>query len=282
MKVVTFLTVLAFPLWSWPHGPLVEQIANKTKEIQANPSDAILYLERGELYRYHEDWDKALADYDTALTLNRELSIVDLARGKMFYDAGLFEESVEPLERFLQKYPEHADALLVRARSRFKIGQNLKAAEDFSKTIKLSATPKPEYYIGRAKALVAAGPEYLDQAVLGLDEGLDLMGQIVTLQLYAIELEVARENYDGALARLQKISAQSARKEKWLKRQGEILLKAGRVEEARRVFEQALQEIDAFSLRRRKTKWILKLENWLRNTLDHLDENRNSRKGDGK
>ena len=46
-------------------------------------------------------------------------------------------------------------------------------------------------------------PPKLAQAIAGLDEGIQKLGPLVTLTLAAIDLEVARANYDAALQRLQ-------------------------------------------------------------------------------
>ena len=66
------------------------------------------------------------------------------------------------------------------------------------------------------RALVAAGPKHIDRALAGLDEGLKTLNHPVTLQLYAIELEIDHLRYDSALARLDQIASRSVRKETWL------------------------------------------------------------------
>jgi len=80
------------------------------------------------------------------------------------------------------------------------------------------------------------------------------------LQLPAIELELRRQNYDGALSRLDLIAAQSERKEAWLVRRGEILKLAGRDEEARAAFNAALVAIDSLPPARRQNKAVTALQ----------------------
>ena len=58
------------------------------------------------------------------------------------------------------------------------------------------------------------------------------LGEPVTLQLFAVDLEVQRERWDAALERIDRIAARSARQETWLLRRGEILEQAGRSEAA--------------------------------------------------
>jgi len=56
--------------------------------------------------------------------------------------------------------------------------------------------------VGRDRALAAEGGDHLDEALRGLDEGIKRLGPIVTLELYAIDLELAHKRYDSALESL--------------------------------------------------------------------------------
>jgi predicted negative regulator of RcsB-dependent stress response len=93
------------------------------------------------------------------------------------------------------------------------------------------------------------------------------------LQLEAIDLELTAKRYDAALARVETIAAQSARKEAWLARRGDILEQAGRVEEARVTCEQALAAMESLPARHRKTRATTKLEAQVRAALARLERN---------
>jgi predicted negative regulator of RcsB-dependent stress response len=100
----------------------------------------------------------------------------------------------------------------------------------------------------------------INAALSGLDEGIKKLGPLVTLQLMPIDLELRRHNYDGALNRLALIAAQSERKETWLVRRGEILKLAGKEEEARAAFNDALVAIESLPPERRQSKAVTALE----------------------
>src|SRR5206468_12433739 len=117
------------------HGPIHEQIDAVTKQIQADPHNATLYLKRGELRRVHQEWDLALADYDRAAELNPKLDQIDLSRGKLFLASDRPEQAKACLDRFLAKYPDHPDALTTRARVLVNLRQRLAAAGDFTRAI---------------------------------------------------------------------------------------------------------------------------------------------------
>ena len=265
------------------HPAIEVQVAALTKQIELDPGNATLYLRRGELHRVHRDWDTAMADYERAHSLDPELDIVHLSRGRMLLEAGWPKAAKVALDRFVSRRPDHVTARVTRARVLAKLGRYRAAAADFTRAIALIQSPHkpiPEYYLERARALAAAGPAHLDQALRGLDEGVERLGPLVTLQLYAIELELKAKRYDAALARLDRIAAGAARKERWLARRGEILAHAGRHAEARAAWVQARTAIAALPPRRRGTRAVAELENRIRMALAHSpDETDTARKG---
>ena len=259
LKKATWLLGVGILLSSFAHAHegLHEQIAAITAKIKRDPKNASLFLQRGELHRLHRDWSRAAADYDRAARLQPGLAIVDVARGKMLFDSGRFQRAKLVLDRFLTQQPNHFDAVMTRARVLAKLGSTAAAVNDFTRAI--GQSPDPELYRERAETINRDG-KHIDEALSGLDEGIKRLGPIVTLQLPAIELELRRQNYDGALSRLDLIAAQSERKEAWLVRRGEILKLAGRDEGARAAFNAALVAIDSLPPARRQSKAVTALQ----------------------
>jgi tetratricopeptide (TPR) repeat protein len=259
----------------WPpaapaHGPLHEQIELISQEIKRAPRDAELYWRRGELHRLHGDWDLAYADYDRAAAVDPNLDVVDLGRGRLFLEANWPQSAKRVLDRFLSRHTNHVDALITRARVQVKLGQPLAAADDFSAAIAYSHEAGPELYIERAQAFTAAGGEYLRAALKGLDDGIRKLGPLVTLQLYAIDLEIKLKRFDEALSRLDQVAAQSPRKETWLARKGEILQQAGRGSQAQEAFQAALAAINRLPLSRRNVPAMKELEERVREALQKV------------
>lgn len=239
------------------HEGLPEQIIAITAKIKRDPKNAVLYLQRGELYRLHRDWARASADYDHALRLQPSLTIVDLARGRMLFESRRLKPAKVVLDRFLRNQPDHFEGLVTRARVLARMNARLESAHDFTRAIAIAI--EPELYVERAKVL-AGDKHYVEEALRGLDEGIQRIGPLVTLQLTAIDLELVRSNYDAALARLDLINKQSARKETWLVRRGEILQTAGRNDEARAAYTAALEAIHSLPPARRQTRAVTALE----------------------
>lgn len=253
------LVVTLLPLAVSAHEGLPEQIAAITAKIKRDPKNAALYLQRGELFRLHGKWNRADADYQHALRLQPELSIVNLARGNMLFESGRYRQAKIALDQFLRQQPDHVEAFITRARVLAKIGARREAVQDFTRALSLISPQEPELYIERAKVL-AGDKRYIQEALRGLDDGIARFGPLVTLQLAAIDLEMRRRDYDAALKRLDLITAQSERKETWLVRRGEILSAAGRNEEARAAFSAALVAIESLPPHRRQSRTIATLQ----------------------
>jgi len=93
----------------------------------------------------------------------------------------------------------------------------------------------------------------------------------VTLQLYAIELEQFADRHDAALVRLDQIASTAQRKESWLARRGEILEDAGRNEEARLAYAQAIEAIDRLPDSRKATRAMLRLREQAEGAIERLE-----------
>ena len=249
---------LARPPAASGHADLLALIDIVTKKIESDPKNAALYLKRGELYRVHADWKMAESDFDRVAQLDPKLDAVDFCRGKLCFESGQNERARALLDKYLAGQPDHVDALMTRARLLLKLGERKAAANDFTQAIAKASDPMAEYFLERAQAQADDGE--LEAAVRGLDEGLKRLGPLVGLELYAIDLELAHKDFDGALKRLETISARSERKEKWLARRGEILVLAGRRDEAKISFVAALAAIESLPPRLRQTPAMLDLK----------------------
>ena len=270
--ILWLAAVLAFSIQLPAHADIHERIQALDKEIQRNPAEAKLFLKRGELHRLHRDWDAALADYRRATELDPHGEEVGFLRGRMLLEAGHPDQARRELDEFLADQPEHREALLTRGRALAALGQGLSAAQDYTRVIATLTQPTPEFYLERSKALEAEGDAYLGRALQGLDEGIAKLGPLVTLQLYAIDLELKREYYDAALERLERL-APWLPPERRLQRRGEILLLAGRLPEARKAFSKALEYLESLPSSRGNTRASRELRARLRASLEQLPAN---------
>jgi tetratricopeptide (TPR) repeat protein len=276
---VWMMTALTHPASVAAHSDVSDSIVAVTHEIGHHPRRAELYLKRGELYRRQGRWRAAAADYDRAAKLDPTMTAVDLARGRMWREADQPQKARTALDRFLARHPRHAEALVSRARVLAQLKLYTAAVEDFTQAIIHLPTPLPEHYIERAQAQSAQGEGQLEAALSGLDEGIARLSSPVTLQLFAIDLEVKLKQYDAALRRLDSIAAHAQRQERWLVQRGEILRSAGRRDEARRAFTQALTTLESRRSLHRSAKADAALMARLRTALQELDDQANTSNG---
>lgn len=251
------------------HGSLEEQIASVTKEIVAHPDDASLYVRRGELHRYDGHTRAALADFEQALRLDPSIAEAHLGRGRTLLAANRPRAAQQALREFVRLRPSDPEGHIALARSFQKLARPGDASEEYSRAIALLPRPGPDVFVERARALAAAGR--VAEAVHSVDDGLAKLGPIIALQTVAIDLEVRRKNWDAALARLDRAAAPFARRETWLARRGEILVAAGRPQDARAAFAAALASIDSLPERLKRTRAVSRLEENVRRSVAALE-----------
>ncbi len=247
------------------HGDVHDRIVALTAQIVQAPSNAPLLFQRAELYRVDGDFTNALADLALAAKIDPNLFRVDFCRGRVLFEAGRAQEALAPLNKYLASRPQDPEAFTTRARALRKIGNFKPATEDYTTAIQQTRTASPELFIERADSFRGMGQ--FEEAIRGLDEGIRKMGPLVTLELPAIDYEVALKHYDAALARIDIVMARLQRKESWLVRRAEVLKHAGREEEARKNYTEALAAIDRLPQSHRSTRATLDLESRIRTAL---------------
>lgn len=249
--VAALVLVVVAPLSAPAHGELLIRINEVTRRIAAatNANDRLapLHVERGELHREHESWEEAEADFDRAAELDPNLVAVDFGRGKLRANTGQLEAARELFDKVLARSPNDGEALVERARVFVRLHQPQPAMADFQRGAALLAEPDPAVFVEWAQVLVTEGRT--NEALRALDAGIRKLGPLPPMQTFALDLEVQRQNYAGALQRLETLLARAMRKENWQARRGDILLAAGRPAEAKASYEAALETIKALPLR---------------------------------
>jgi tetratricopeptide (TPR) repeat protein len=242
------------------HASIEQRIVTLSKKLDQDPGNIELYLLRGELYASHEAWLDAEADYEQVIQLDPQNLEVHLYLGKMYLSSNRSQKAEAELKHFLEYLPDHSQARITLAKTLLKLDRRLQAVDEYSRGISLNPQPSPDWYLQRAKALSEAGEGYLQEAIGGLDQGIQKLGPLVVLQLYAVELELRRNQYDAALVRLDQVAAQSSRQESWLMKRAQILAKAGRSEEAMETLDHALLAFNSLPQHRRNTIAMRQLE----------------------
>jgi len=235
------------------HGPDHAFIIVLTEELGRRPGDAGLLAQRGERYRSHGDLPAARADLEAALAARPSLQPARLRLALVARDQDHLDEALALLDTALAAESTNLLARATRAEVRLRAGRATEAIADFDRVLAESTQPRPELYLARARAILTADTNALPQALAGINDGLQRLGSVPSLQLLALDLEERSGQIDPALQRLDSLMAGMERKERWLLRRGDILRNAQRPAEAKESYRRALQSLDALPERLRRT-----------------------------
>lgn len=247
------------------HGDIHVQIERINPKIERAPS-AELYVKRGDLYRLDENYKAALADFQRAEDLDPNLYSVYLGRGRVLFEAGRHGEALPALNHLLDIKPDHPDGRILRARTHAALGDNPSALRDYDHVVGTVPSPSPDCFLERSTVLVKL--QRSQDAVRGLDEGISRLGNLQSLQLAALEIQIAQKQYDAALIRIDQTMEPLQRKEQWLTRRGEILQTTGRNDEAKAAYTAAMASITALPQIPRNAKPTRELELRLQTLLE--------------
>lgn len=260
LRVTAVLTAACWiiPIAAHAHGDDHVLIEALTAELAKAP-EADLFIRRGELFRHLQQWAQAEADYIAAGRLEPKLALVDFFRARVLLDSGAAAKAQPFAERYVAEVPDEAEGWFLRGEIRHALGQPAAGAADYTAGIQRTPRALPEHFLRRAKMLAEVPDREVQQVIAALDEGITRLGPIIALVDYAIVLELARKNFDGALARVEVAMAHAPRREAWLVRQGDILVQGGRTGEAVAAYRAALEAIDQLPPRYRETVPVEKL-----------------------
>jgi predicted Zn-dependent protease len=254
------------------HGDDQLLIDALTEELAKTP-EADLYIRRGELFRHHEEWKKAGADFEAAARLEPKLQVVDFFRARLLLESGEPAQARPFIDRYLTNVSTEAEGWFLRGDILGALGQHEAGALEYAEGIRRAPHPRPEHFLRRAKFLAAAPHADPARVLAAIDEGVEKLGPVISLLEYAIAIELERKNYEAALTRIAKAMEHSPRRETWLVRQGDVFLKAGRTAEAVSAYRAALAAIDELPPRYRETVPIEKLERDARASLSRITSN---------
>lgn len=221
------------------HPEIEAGLVRLNAALAADPRNADLLLERGELYARHEEWVQAEANYLTAAEIAPRHAGIARARGALSLSQGRPADALPFFEQARELEPEDPITRILRARALTKLGRTAEAGGEYDHVLSRLRSPSPDLILERAALLAPA------EALQLLEGALDRIGPVPALELRALALEESLGRLDAALARLDRLTAAAERKETWLRRRGDALLRAGRQPEARAAYGAALAALAA-------------------------------------
>jgi len=221
------------------HSALMTEIEAR---LAAQPDNASLWYQRALLEFEHTDWAASAHDLDRAEALAPGQYPVLWWQGKLLDQQGKPVESKAALDAFLAKSPTHWGALASRARVESQLGLDAAALGDFQAALANQADAEPDLIEEVAQALARHGRT--DESVKVLEAGLARLGNVPSLQLKLIEIEVNATRFESALARLSNYQQSAPRPEPWMEKRARMLAEAGRTDAAAAAWRSLIVHLD--------------------------------------
>ncbi len=212
------------------------------RQLEQQPDNQALYIQRGATYSNDGQLDLALADLHFAETLGNPLAVA-FELGVLRYRQGKFDKARVYFDRWLKNSPQHIPALEYRARLLRDAGDYQASLADYKALFALQPNSGPGNYIAAAKMLAAQSDTGLAAAIDILDQGIQRLGLTPPLQRYAIKLELQRQQTANAIARLGSLEPMLGKSPDWKTDMGELLLLTGNVAEAQDLFNTAATQL---------------------------------------
>lgn len=235
------------------HTDIEVQLADLNQKLERNPHDSSLYLIRGELKRHKRDWLGAEADFVQAYQLGSPeiRSELNLYRGRLFKEAGQSRRAVAELDYFIERNPEHIDALRMRALAYAQMGGFNEAIADYTRLIAVSPSRSPEVWLERARLCIRN--DDIDAAVQSIDDAIGIFGPLVNLVEFSVNAEIGRHNHAAALNQIEKLPLILAETPEWLWRRAELFEKLDRPNDAAQLSARAHDTISKMPLNRQNS-----------------------------
>jgi tetratricopeptide (TPR) repeat protein len=239
---VVFSVLLA---WTGPakaEDEISEMLEVLTQQIEAAPNNPDLLLQRARMFMVAKKYDQAMADLNFAARLKPSAEL-QREKARVLIEGGWSEDGLKQANTYIAANPNDSDAYALRARLNSKLGKIDEANRDYSLALQNSREPALDLYFEQARMLNQAGGAYLKDALTTINDGIQRIGPVITLEQAALELEQRQGSYDAALKRLDGVIQRMPLKDTFMAQRGDILAQAGRYDEAKTAYQGALDEI---------------------------------------
>ena len=250
------------------HGTSHEMIESVSREIASRPDDAPPYLRRANLHLEHGDWRACLIDADEAERRQMQDLGADFVRARAQAAGGFFAEAMVSLDKFLSAHPQHAVAIMERARVFGALGKKAEAAEEFVRAMSHVSQPEPDQVFELAALLCAAGREA--DALAAIDRALKMTPGVPSLLECGVKIEMGLGNFDGALRRIAEAISVATIREPLMARRAAVLAQAGRIAESLEAWRELQARIAALPAAQRESHAMSSLSERARHAIGAL------------
>lgn len=216
LRLACFLISLTLPVSpAWSHADILLQIEGLDSQLQQQPNNAELLIQRGDLYRRHGDYLAAAADFKTARAAQADVALLDFYEGRLLLETGDAAGAEQRLDRHLLSHPENANARILRAEIRLALDRAEEAAQDYALAIQFAEQPSPALFRDWSLALVRAGEDQWGSARSVVDIGLERYSQDVSLLALGTDIALAENLPERAELYIARLSPPILQLSRW-------------------------------------------------------------------
>lgn len=243
------------------HGDLSERIREKTIEISKNSKDAILYFERGFLYQQHNEYKKAIKDYEKSEHLGLKNKLLYFRESETYYNANMLKKALNSVDICFQYDTLDVKTYKQKAQILFKLKRYNEAIIAYKYVIENTEDLRPEDYITYSDIILAIDNENYKGAIVALDVGLKKTGNhTITIQLKKLDYLKKSNQVKDVINQYNIIIQYYERKEFWYYEKAKYLLEVEDYENSNIALQQAKLAISELALKYQNTVAIKKLQ----------------------
>ncbi len=242
MKIfITLILFFSLPL-VFGHGAIHEQIEEVTNKLKKSQDDIDLYAKRGRLYIEDRSLAKAIKDYETILSLDKNNRNAHYYLGRIALLQKKYLLAVRKSNKFISMLSNETGAqvrgFILQGHAYDGLNDFEKSAQAYEKVTNLTKEPRPSYFLDLSTAYEKQ--KKFTKALRALDKGESALGDLVVFHDRAIAIEKKSGNYDAAVKRLSKRIEKGRGLASLYEQKAHFLMLSKREKEARLAYKNAL------------------------------------------
>lgn len=249
-RVATALLFLLVSITVSAHGELDKRIKEISIKILQDPSNTSLFLERGELYFQHEDYQLSIKDFKICEERDYISDRLNLNIARAFRVLKEFEFSDLYADKILAQQPRHVRALKVKAKTAFDKNDFKRSANLFKQVISFVDVANTDNYYEAFTALEYCGTkECLFDALTVLESGIEDLGELMVFLEKGVSFSLRLKDFDKAHQYQNKIIQNAQRKERIYYQKALLFKEQGNDKEAQNMFQNSLIALESLPSR---------------------------------
>lgn len=259
-----FILLLIFILVNvsvFAHGDLTIRIKEKTAEILKDPNNAELYLQRGFLYQQHDDYNKAISDYEKSEDLGLKNKLIYYRKAETFYKAKTFNKALSSAEQYFKLDSVDIKIYKLKAQILFELKRFDKAQHLYDYVLENTLDLRPYNIIEYCNIILSIDNTNYNKAIDALNFGIEKLGKhTFSLQLKKLEYLKSSKQTEEAINQFNYFILNNNRKEFWYYKKAKYLLDINEFVAAKTALLQAKKSVDTLHQKFKSTPSIKNLQ----------------------